>query len=117
MGRTGRIPGQRSREGALNPSAARALAARLLAAAGYALAGRAERSDSLYFESPDRPGRIRVSDHRTSPGRRGSLPGPTVSVVIDRCLSRRQIEARISGAIRDHAGACGAIASRGDRSG
>lgn len=97
---TPRVPGA-----TFPPREARVRAARLLVAAGYGVAGRATRGDSVYLERPGLAGRIRVSDHRTSPGRRGRLPGPTVSVVIDRSLSERQLAARVAGALADHASA------------
>lgn len=85
----------------LPPLAALDLAARLLAAEGFAVAARNERGDSLYLHRPGCPWHLRLSNHSRTAKQSKRRTDILTSLVIDGPRSAEQVSALVRGAQRD----------------
>ncbi|CAA2159579.1 hypothetical protein MBRA_04763 [Methylobacterium brachiatum] len=86
----------------LPPSAALALAARLLEAEGFAIVARNERGDSFYLARQGERATLRLSNHARRPRQRRTHPEVATSLVIREARSAAQIEALIAAAKRNY---------------
>lgn len=93
---------------ALAPTAAIALAVRLLEEAGFSVSARNERGDSVYCRSsPDSPA-IRVSNHARTPKQRQKHPDVATSLVFRAPKTPEQVAVMVEAAQR----ACRAAGGR-----
>ncbi|MDH2308301.1 hypothetical protein [Methylobacterium brachiatum] len=86
----------------LRPSAALALAARLLEAEGFAIVARNERGDSFYLARQGEHATLRLSNHARRPRQRRTHPEVATSLVIREARSAAQIESLIAAAKRNY---------------
>ncbi len=77
------------------------LAARLLAAEGFAAEAWNERGDTLYLRRAGSPFYLRLSNHARTAKQRRRRTDILTSLVIDRVRSPEQITASVQAALRD----------------
>lgn len=88
------------------PAEARALAVRILQDDSFVVLASNDQGDSVYLAPPGIPFVLRVSNHARRPRQRRNHGEVLVSLVIDRPVSRVQLESRIAAAQRDFTARC-----------
>ena len=86
---------------ALSPSAAMALALRLLEERGFAVSARNTRGDSVYLRVADGAHALRVSNHARTPKQRRNHPDVATSLILREPKTPAQVEALVATAVRD----------------
>ncbi|CAM2902102.1 MULTISPECIES: hypothetical protein [Methylobacterium] len=89
----------------LPPSAALALAARLLEAEGFAIVARNERGDSLYLALSKSPWHLRLSNHARTAKQRARRNDILTSLIIDAPRSPDQVHTLVLGALKNFSAA------------
>ena len=85
----------------MSPREALAQAVHRLEAAGFTVAARNERGDSVYLARDGEPFSLRVSNHGRTPKQRRNHPEVLASLVIRESRTAAQVEAMVAASLRD----------------